>query len=209
MSIANGWIIVVVIAAVWIIWRFASRRHALPCPVWLRWMVELDNPFTKTTRAHVIISHLNIQPGMYVADIGCGPGRLTIPLAKAVGPNGKVLAVDSQMGMLKRAQQRAAQEQLTNIEFAQVDATIGEFADNRYDRALLVTVLGEIPDRLSVLKKISAMLKPGGILSISEIIFDPHYQSKKTVSQLATLVGLRQREDFWNKMAYTIHFEKV
>lgn len=209
MSIANGWIIVVVIAAVWIIWRFASRRHALPCPVWLRWMVELDNPFTKTTRAHVIISHLNIQPGMNVADIGCGPGRLTIPLAKAVGPNGKVLAVDSQMGMLKRAQQRAAQEQLTNIEFAQVDATIGEFADNRYDRALLVTVLGEIPDRLSVLKKISAMLKPGGILSISEIIFDPHYQSKKTVSQLATLVGLRQREDFGNKMAYTIHFEKV
>jgi len=34
--------------------RFASRRHSLPCPVWLRWFVELDNPFTRTNRAAVM-----------------------------------------------------------------------------------------------------------------------------------------------------------
>ena len=28
-------------------WRFASRRQSLPCPVWLRWLVELDNPFLR------------------------------------------------------------------------------------------------------------------------------------------------------------------
>src|SRR5215510_15307809 len=73
-------------------WLVVSRRRSLPCPVWLRWMVELDNPFTKTNRAHVIVEYLRVAPGMYVLDIGCGPGRLTVPLAKAVGESGCVVA---------------------------------------------------------------------------------------------------------------------
>lgn len=64
------------------IWRFSSQRYSLPCPVWLRWFVELDNPFTKTNRAAFIIDTLAIEPGMTVLDAGCGPGRLTIPLAQ-------------------------------------------------------------------------------------------------------------------------------
>jgi hypothetical protein len=49
-------------AVVCIVWRLASRRHSLPCPVWLRWLVELDNPFTKTNRAAVIIEHPGLSP---------------------------------------------------------------------------------------------------------------------------------------------------
>src|SRR5262249_31016445 len=88
-------------------WRLASRHHSLPCPVWLRWFVELDNPFTKTNRAAVILQHAHLQPGMTVLDIGCGPGRLTIPAARQVGPTGKVVALDLQPGMLRRAQEKA------------------------------------------------------------------------------------------------------
>src|SRR5262249_50301905 len=40
-----------VIGLVAVIWRVGSRRHSVPCPVWLRWLVELDSPFTKTNRA--------------------------------------------------------------------------------------------------------------------------------------------------------------
>lgn len=43
---------------IFIAWRLASRRQSLPCPVRLRWLVELDNPFTKTNRAAFIIEHL-------------------------------------------------------------------------------------------------------------------------------------------------------
>ncbi|MEW6543908.1 MAG: hypothetical protein AB1411_09895 [Nitrospirota bacterium] len=53
-------------------WLFVSCRQSLPCPVWLRWCVELDNPFTKTNRAAVIVDHLGLQPGMTVLDLGCG-----------------------------------------------------------------------------------------------------------------------------------------
>jgi len=62
----------VVVGVVGVVWRFASRRRAIPCPVWLRWLVELDNPFTATNRAAVIIEHLDLRPGMTVLDIGSG-----------------------------------------------------------------------------------------------------------------------------------------
>src|SRR5512134_1409969 len=61
-----------------LIWRLSSRRHSLPCPSWLGWMVEMDNPFTKVNRARVIVGLLGLAPGMKVLDAGCGPGRLTL-----------------------------------------------------------------------------------------------------------------------------------
>src|SRR5262249_57585233 len=75
-------------------WLVVSRRRSLPCPVWLRWMVELDNPFTKTNRAHVIVEHLRVAPGMYVLDIGCGPGRLTAPLPKTLRQTRSLVPLD-------------------------------------------------------------------------------------------------------------------
>ncbi len=99
-----------------IVWRFASRRRSLPCPVWLRWVVELDNPFTRINRAAVIIEHLDLQPDMAVLDVGCGPDRVAVPLAERV-PNGEVVAVDIQEGMLKRAQEKARLANVTNIRF--------------------------------------------------------------------------------------------
>src|SRR5262245_30549310 len=82
-------------------WRISSRRHAIPCPSWLAWMVERDNPLARTSHASSIVSRLNLSSGMKVLDAGCGPGRVTIPLAKAVGPDGSVVAVDLQPKMLE------------------------------------------------------------------------------------------------------------
>jgi ubiquinone/menaquinone biosynthesis C-methylase UbiE len=191
-----------------IIWRFASRRHSIPCPVWLRWFVELDNPFTKTNRAAVIVNHLNLKPGMAVLDAGCGPGRVTVPVARQVGPKGKVVAVDIQAGMLARAKEKAQAANLSNIEFIQAGVGEGNLGHGRFDRALLVTVLGEIPDRKAALQEIFAALKPGGMLSVTEIIFDPHFQRRSTVTRLAGEVGFREQEFFGNRIAYTLNLEK-
>jgi ubiquinone/menaquinone biosynthesis C-methylase UbiE len=191
-----------------VVWLVVSRRRSLPCPVWLRWMVELDNPFTKTNRAHVIIEHLRVAPGMYVLDVGCGPGRLTVPLARAVGEHGCVVAIDVQAGMLKRAQEKAAAAKLANIRF--VHAAIGPetLERGRADRAVLVTVLGEIPDRPAALAEIFRALKPSAILSVTEVVFDPHFQRQATVRQLASAAGFREKALFGNRMAYTMHLEK-
>ena len=191
-----------------VIWRLASRRHSIPCPAWLRWLVELDNPFAKTNRAAVIVEHLGLEPGMSVLDFGCGPGRLTVPVAMGVGHAGKVVAVDIQPGMLSRARQKAQAADLTNIQFLEAAAGQGQLGYHRFDRALLVTVLGEIPDRKAALKEIFDALNPGGILSVTEIIFDPHFQSRNTVVRLAGAIGFREKEFFGNRIAFTLNLEK-
>jgi ubiquinone/menaquinone biosynthesis C-methylase UbiE len=189
-------------------WLVISRRRSLPCPVWLRWLVELDNPFTKTNRAHTIIEHLCVAPGMYVLDVGCGPGRLTIPLARAVGESGCVVAIDVQQGMLKRAREKADGARLTNIRFVHAAIGRGTLERDRADRAVLVTVLGEIPDRAAALIEIFDGLKPGGILSVTEVVFDPHFQRQATVTQLTSAAGFRHKALFGNRLAYTMHLEK-
>lgn len=200
--------ILAIILIVFVTWHFASRRQSLPCPVWLRWMVELDNPFTRTNRSAVIIEHLDLEPGMFVLDMGCGPGRLTIPAALEVGEQGRVVAVDIQAGMLRRAEQKAVAAGLDNVEFIQADAGRGLLEKSCFDRALLIAVLGEIPDREIVLGEIFEALKPGGILSITEIIFDPHFQRQSTVRRLARQTGFVEKAIFGNSIAYTMHLEK-
>jgi SAM-dependent methyltransferase len=191
-----------------IAWRFASRRRSLLCPVWLRWLVELDNPFAGIYRARVIIRHLDLQPGMKVLDVGCGPGRLTIPAAEQVGPQGAVTAMDIQPGMLRRAQKKARAANLNNIRFLQAGAGEGQLERSQFDRALLVTVLGEIPDREAALKEIFDALKLGGILSVTEVIFDPHFQTRGAVLRLAGAVGFREQQFFGNRLAFTLNLEK-
>lgn len=191
-----------------LVWRFASRRQTLPCPVWLRWMVELDNPLTRTNRASFIVQALDVAPGMQVLDAGCGPGRLTVPLARAAGPSGGVLAVDLQPGMIARAAAKARAAGLGNIEWRQAELGQGNLPDGRFDRAVLVTVLGEIPDRGAAMRELFAALKPGGRLSVTEVIFDPHFQRRSEVLRLAQESGFRIGAFFGNRIAYVQHLER-
>lgn len=199
---------VAVTVLVAVAWRLASRRQSLPCPVWLRWLVELDNPFTKTNRAAFIVETLALSPGMTVLDAGCGPGRLTVPLARSVGLTGRVVALDIQPGMLARAKTKTEAAGQANVEFVAAGLGDGTLSANYFDRAVLVTVLGEITNPSSALADLFSSLKSGGFLAIVEVIFDPHFQSRSTVTRLAVSVGFRERAFFGHSLAYVIHFEK-
>ena len=149
------------------------------------------------------------KPRRAVLDVGCGPGRLAIPLARKVGPQCEVVAMDMQGRMLQRAQHKARAANLTNIQFLQAGAGEGKLGRDRFDRALLVTVLGEIPNRQTALREIFDALKPGGILSVTEVIFDPHFQSRQTVARLACSVGFRENACHGSRIAFTFNFEKT
>jgi len=110
--------------------------------------------------------------------------------------------------MLDIARKRAKEAGLTNIRFMLSSLDEGNLPNDRFDRAFLVTVLGEIPDRLKALKEIASSLKPGGILSITEILPDPHFQPKNTIRRLAHQAGLMETESFGNAVVYTINFRK-
>jgi|SRR5579872_4508158 len=200
--------IIVCIVMVSIVWRILSRFCIIPCPAWLGWLVELDNPLSTINRSKTIMQHINLKPGMKILDIGCGPGRLTIPIAQAVDNKGSVVAMDIQKDMLKRVAAKAQKKGLSNITY--LHAGIGEHTlpAASFDRILLVTVLGEIPQQQEALLEIYNALKFDGILSITEIIFDPHYQRQTVVRQLARDVRLEECGYFSDWFAYTLNFRK-
>lgn len=197
-------IVLIVIILISYAWRILSEQHSLPCPVWMRWLLDPPFPGGVSPRTRKTIERLVLQPGMDILDAGCGPGRLSIPLAKTVGPNGTVTSMDIQEGMLQVVRKRAAKENLTNIRFIQGGLGGGILGNSLYDRAVLITVIGEIPDRQGALCEIFQALRPGGILLIEETIRDPHFQTKNAVLALTESIGYVEKEFFGNRFSYTL-----
>lgn len=201
-------ILVIVVIIIALAWRFASRRYTLPCPVWMSGMLDSPHSGEMSERTRKTIQRLELRPGMTVLDAGCGPGRLTIPIARTVGPGGEVTGIDIQEGMLHEAQKRAILANLNNIRFLQVGAGEGKLTRNHYDRAVMVTVLGEIPDRKAALEDIFASLKPGGFLLIEETVRDPHFQARCTVRGLAGDAGFIEKAFSGGRFSFAITLEK-
>lgn len=73
---------------------------------------------------------------------------------------------------------------------------------------MLVTVLVEIPDRVSAMRELFADIKPGGLLSVTQIIFAPHFQTRGTVTQLAEPIGFEIGTFPGNHTLYMLHLHK-
>lgn len=201
--------LIAAIVAISLVWRWASRRYALPCPS--AWAGLLDNPLMdRVAGTQTTLDHIGLRPGEKGLDIGCGPGRLTLPAARRVGLDGSIVALDVQPDMLTYVQHHAAREGLANISFRLADIAGNKNLPeaNEFDRAWLVTVLGEIPNRLAALRNIYYLLKPGAILSITEILGDPHYQRRQAVLELAQEAGFAPTEYWGSPLSYTQNFIK-
>jgi len=109
-----------------------------------------------------------IKSGMKVADLGCGPGFFTIEMAKLVGQNGKVTAIDLQDGMLAIVRGKTENTSLRKIvEFHNCQNNkIG--LSQTFDFILVFYMLHEVPDQTSFLTELNSLIKPGGKVLIVE-----------------------------------------
>ncbi len=107
-----------------------------------------------------VVRKLALKPGAIVADIGCGPGYFTLRLARAVGPTGKIYAIDVDAEILGYLKERAKAEGVQNIEFI-----VAEPHDPKLPPASLVMIflcntLHWIKDRARYYPLLTAALKP-------------------------------------------------
>jgi ubiquinone/menaquinone biosynthesis C-methylase UbiE len=195
----------VLLAAV--VFLVLQRRRPIPLPPFLTFLLE--NPVTERfVGERLLLERLRLAPGMRVLDAGCGPGRLTIPLAKAVGPGGRVVALDGQRAMLVKLEARLDAAGLTNVRTLGGELGEGVLDEGGFDRVVLVMVIGEVRDRASALRELHAALGPGGVLSVTEAVGDPDYHRPATVLREAEAAGFRLAERFGGFPAYTLNFEK-
>lgn len=189
---------------VWIGWRLVSRRWVLPCPADFAWLVEMENPLARAARSAEIVSLLGVRPGESVVDIGCGPGRVALPLARAVGSGGDVVALDVQQAMLDKVAVKAEREGLGNLRTVCADVRAASLPAETFDAATLVMALGEVPDPTGVFVTVRNLLRPEGRLVVAESVFDPHYQREAKVRAMAVAAGFEVRRKTGNRLGYAL-----
>ena len=108
-----------------------------------------------------------IRTGVHVADVGAGTGYFAIPLAKAVGPDGKVYAIDLQPEMLNLLREKINRPGgPRNIELVQGAASRTTLATKSADLVLIANVWHELDDHEAALREAARILVPGGTLAL-------------------------------------------
>jgi len=137
-----------------------------------------------------ILGMYGISAGMTVIDLGCGSGLFTRPAAHMVGENGRVHAVDVQDAMLAWVERSAQAEGIgSRILLHHAGAYELPLPDDSIDLALLLSTLGEIPDKPAALSEVRRVLKGGGRLGISEELLNPAYILAGSVRRWAEEAG--------------------
>jgi tRNA A58 N-methylase Trm61 len=123
-----------------------------------------------------IVAALAIKPGSRVADVGASSGLLTVHLARAVSPSGRVIATDIDSSVLDLLAARLEANGLSSVvERRVVAADTPGLEPNTYDAILLAEVDHYFPDPVAWLKSATAALKPGGRIVIANRI---HHRTK-------------------------------
>jgi len=109
---------------------------------------------------------MNVHSGLTVADVGAGTGYFSLPLADAVGLQGKVYAVDAQNEMLALLRHKLGQAAIPNVELLHAEAGNTTLPQSSCDLFFAANVLHEFDDRAAVLKEAARVLKVGGQIAI-------------------------------------------
>jgi ubiquinone/menaquinone biosynthesis C-methylase UbiE len=128
-----------------------SRAHLLDDPNRRKWLPPDE-----------LIAVLHLSEGDQVVDVGAGTGYFAIPMAAAVGPHGRIFAVDVSREMLGHLQSRLAEAGIGNVQCFEGEAGSTGLPSACANVVFMANVWHEFDDHASVLREVRRLLRPGG-----------------------------------------------
>jgi ubiquinone/menaquinone biosynthesis C-methylase UbiE len=138
-----------------------------------------------------LLREAGIGPGQRFLDLGSGVGDVAMLLARIVGPSGAIVGIERDPTSIARANARAAEAGLRNISFTQADVNQID-SDEPFDAAVGRFILMFLPDPASVLRSLTRLVRPGGVLAFQEPTWIP-------------LLAFAARFPLWSKLLSSIH----
>jgi ubiquinone/menaquinone biosynthesis C-methylase UbiE len=132
----------------------------------IRQAARLD-PFTER-----LFRGAGIGPGQRILDIGSGVGDVAMLASRLVGPSGEIVGIERNERSIARATARVAEAGLHNITFIQSDVTQVP-SSTPFDGIVGRCILLFLPDAAAVLRSLSHLLRPGGVLAFHEPTWSP------------------------------------
>jgi len=187
--------------------RLVRRRWRFPIPAFMTQLI--DNPLRRRfiQPPAEFADRLGLELGMSVLEIGPGKGSYTFEVARRVAP-GTVYGCDISPYVVERLREKADREGLTNVDVRVEDVFRLSFQDSSIDRVYMIATLPEISDPVVALRECRRVLKPGGLLSLSELLFDPDYPLKGTEKRWAEEAGLVLEEEHGDLICYQLNYRK-
>jgi ubiquinone/menaquinone biosynthesis C-methylase UbiE len=133
----------------------AAEAHRLDLPARRIWLPPAD-----------VLGAIAVHSDQTVADVGAGTGYFSLPLADAVGLQGKVYAVDAQNEMLALLRHKLEEAAIPNVELIHAEAVNTGLAAGSCDLFFAANVWHEFEDRAAVLMEATRVLKVGGQIAI-------------------------------------------
>lgn len=168
----------------------------------------LDLPWRNLVlRPRQLVARLALSPASRVLEVGAGSGFYSVEVARSI-PDGRLELLDLQPEMLEKARRKLAAEGLTNIGYTLADAAGLPFPPDTFDVLFLVAVFGEVANRRAFLREARRVLKPTGILSISEHLPDPDFSRFAKLNTLVETEGFTLFSRHGRPWSYTANFTK-
>jgi SAM-dependent methyltransferase len=120
---------------------------------------------TATNSAAYLLGSL--EPGLSVLDVGCGPGTITLDLARLVAP-GPVLGIDSAAEVVRAAARDAEAQGVANVEFAMGDTYALDADDDSFAVVHAHQVLQHLTDPVGALREMRRVCAPDGVVAVRD-----------------------------------------